>query len=475
MEDNNDLTLFEAEEMQSPFEAIKQVDASGKAWWNSRKLAKVLGYAKYWNFERLIEKVSASFGYGSGFHLSDHLSDHLSEVEEFARLGGGTFRKVKSYLLSETACLAIAMNADAKKPLVLAARQYFGGSQSSENLPNVLESNILLYHSEHGNVNVAVVFNDETFWLSQKRMSDLFGVDVATVNYHLQHIYDSDELSPGATIRKIQIVQTEGGRDVSRPVQMYNLDAVIAVGYRVNSYEATQFRIWATSVLKEYMVKGFVIDDERMKRGQAFGADYFEELIERIREIRTSERRYYQKITDIYSECSSDYDPKAETTRHFYKTVQNMMHWAVTHQTAAEIIFDRADADKPNMGLTSWKNAPDGRIVRSDVMVAKNYLTEHEINDLNLLSTSFLDMAELRAQRHILMTMKDWSDYLRKFLEGNEYEILEDGGKVTHEEAEAKALEEYGKYRVIQDREFLSDFDFFLRESESCFGKELTH
>lgn len=189
-------------------------------------------------------------------------------------------------------------------------------------------------------------------------MSDLFGVDVTTVNYHLQHIYDSNELSPRATIRKIPIVQTEGGRDVSRPVQMYNLDAVIAVGYRVNSYEATQFRIWATNVLKEFMVKGFVIDDERMKRGQAFGADYFEELLERIREIRTSERRYYQKITDIYAECSSDYDPKADTTRHFYKMVQNMMHWAVTHQTAAEIIFDRADADKPNMGLTSWKNAP---------------------------------------------------------------------------------------------------------------------
>lgn len=473
MEDNNDLTLFEAEEMQSPFEAMKQVDASGKAWWNSRKLAKVLGYAKYWNFERLIEKVSTSFGHGSGLHLSDHLSDHLSEVEEFVRLGGGTFRKVKSYLLSETACLAIAINADAKKPMVMAARRYFGGSQSSESLPNTLESNVLLYRSERGNVNVAVVFNDETFWLSQKRMSDLFGVDVATVNYHLQHIYDSGELSLGATIRKIQIVQTEGGRDVSRPVQMYNLDAVIAVGYRVNSYEATQFRIWATNVLKEFLVKGFVIDDERMKRGLSFGADYFEELIERIREIRTSERRYYQKITDIYAECSSDYDPKAETTRHFYKTVQNMMHWAVTHQTAAEIIFDRADADKPNMGLTSWKNAPDGRVVRSDVTVAKNYLTEHEINDLNLLSTSFLDTAELRAQRHILMTMKDWSDYLKKFLQGNEYEVLDDGGKVTHEEAEVKALEEYGNYRLIQDREFLSDFDNFLRESQFYNGKEV--
>ena len=473
MDDNNDLTLFEAEEMPSPFDAIKQVDASGKAWWNSRKLAKVLGYAKYWNFERLIEKVSVSFGHGSGLHLSDHLSDHLSEVEEMVRLGGGTFRKVKSYLFSETFCLAIAMNADEKKPMVRSARQYFSGSQSVDLIPNILESNVLLYRSERGNINVAVVFNDETFWLSQKRMSDLFGVDVTTVNYHLQHIYDSNELSPRATIRKIPIVQTEGGRDVSRPVQMYNLDAVIAVGYRVNSYEATQFRIWATNVLKEFMVKGFVIDDERMKRGQAFGADYFEELLERIREIRTSERRYYQKITDIYAECSSDYNPKADTTRHFYKTVQNMMHWAVTHQTAAEIIFDRADADKPNMGLTSWKNAPDGRIVRSDVTVAKNYLTEHEINDLNLLSTSFLDMAELRAQRHILMTMKDWSDYLKKFLQGNEYEVLEDGGKVTHEEAEVKALEEYGKYRLIQDREFLSDFDNFLRESQFYNGKEV--
>ena len=243
---------------------------------------------------------------------------------------------------------------------------------------------------------------------------------------------------------------------------MYNLDAIIAVGYRVNSYEATQFRRWATEVLKQYLIKGFVMDDERLKGKDVFGADYFEELLERIREIRTSERRYYQKITDIYAECSSDYDAQAETTRQFYKTVQNMMHYAVTHQTAAEIIYDRADAEKPYMGLMTWKNAPDGRIIKSDVTVAKNYLSENEVTRLNLISTAFLDLAEDRAQRHILMKMTDWKKVLEGYLKISDYEILENAGSISHEEAEAKALGEYEKYRKIQDQTFLSDFDKFL-------------
>ena len=240
---------------------------------------------------------------------------------------------------------------------------------------------------------------------------------------------------------------------------MYNLDVVIAVGYRVNSYEATQFRIWATQILKEYLIKGFVLDDDRLKGKNIFGADYFDDLLDRIREIRISERRYYQKITDIYSECSSDYDKDSEETRLFFKTVQNMMHYAVTQQTAAEIIYDRADAERPHMGLTSWKNAPDGRVVKSDVTVAKNYLSEKEVESLNRLSNAFIDIAEQRAEDHVLMTMADWASLLKRYLDLNNRPMLSDVGRVTHNEAITKALIEYDKFRVIQDREIMSDFD----------------
>lgn len=245
---------------------------------------------------------------------------------------------------------------------------------------------------------------------------------------------------------------------------MYNLDAVIAVGYRVNSYEATQFRRWATSILKEYLVKGFAMNDERLKGKDVFGADYFEEMLERIREIRTSERRYYQKITDIYAECSIDYDSQSEVTKHFYKTIQNIMHYAVTHQTAAEIIHSRADADKPAMGLMTWKNAPSGRVIKSDVLVAKNYLSEKEVDSLNLLTTAFLDIAEGRARQHILMKMEDWKKLLEQYLNLANYDTLKDAGKVSHEEAEAKALGEYEKYRRIQDKTLLSDFDRYIEQ-----------
>ncbi len=247
-------------------------------------------------------------------------------------------------------------------------------------------------------------------------------------------------------------------------VLLYNLDVIIAVGYRVNSYEATQFRIWARQVLKEYIIKGFVMDDERLKGKNPFGADYFEELLDRIREIRTSERRYYQKITDIYAECSSDYDKDSEITRTFYKTVQNMMHYAVTHQTAAEIVYDRADAEKPHMGLMTRKNAPDGRVIKSDVTVAKNYLSEKELESLNLLTTAFLDMAEDRAQRHIIMKMTDWKALLERYIQISDRDILSDAGSVTHEEAEAKALGEYEKFWRIQDQTFLSDFDKLIED-----------
>jgi hypothetical protein len=447
--------ILRIEELQSPFEAIKETDSEGREWWNSRKLARLLGYQKYWNFERLINKVTPFLQKEKGLDLKEY----FVEIEEMAQLHNSGYRKVTSVLLSRTACLTIVMNADQKKPLVKAAKDYFTDKMTSTDLATSIEGNVLMYKSSTGKVNVTVVFNNETFWLSQKRMAELFNVAISTINYHLSEIGKSGEVQLSESIRKIRI-PSDNCED--QGVLMYNLDAIIAVGYRVNSYEATQFRHWSTEVLKQYIIKGFVMDDERLKGKDVFGTDYFEELLERIREIRTSERRYYQKITDIYAECSSDYDAQAETTRQFYKTVQNMMHYAVTHQTAAEIIYDRADAEKPYMGLMTWKNAPDGRIIKSDVTVAKNYLSENEVTRLNLISTAFLDMAEDRAQRHIIMKMTDWKQVLEDYLKISDYEILENAGSISHEEAEAKALGEYEKYRKIQDQTFLSDFDKFL-------------
>ena len=296
------------------------------------------------------------------------------------------------------------------------------------------------------------------------RMADVFGVDVRTINYHLSQIYESGELTKEATIRKIGIVQLEGDRDVERTPLFYNLDAVIAVGYRVDSYQATQFRIWATSVLKDMIVKGFVLDDERFKQGKHFGKDYFDDLLERIREIRASERMYYQKITDIYEECSIDYDSKSATTQQFFKSVRNIMHWAVTHQTEAEIVYLRADAKLPHMGLTTWKNAPNGRVQRSDAIAAKNYLSDSEVSGLNRLSSAFIDMAELRAQKQLLSTMEDWKKFLDDFLTLYDYDKLDDAGTISAEQAKEKAYAEYDKFRLIQDKEYLSDFDKEIRK-----------
>ena len=451
------MELFSPEDMQSPFDSIKETDGEGREWWNSRKLARLLGYLKYWNFERLMDKVAPFLQQEKGLDLKEH----MLEIEEIAQLNNGGYRRVKSVLLSRTACLAIALNADKKKPIVKAAQEYFSGKMTSKELATSMEGNVLIYRSSTGKVNVSVVYNQETFWLSQKRMAELFGVTTQDISYHLIQINESGEVQLSAASKKILIPSDNCNE---QGVLMYNLDAVIAVGYRVNSYEATQFRIWATKVLKEFIIKGFALDDERLKGKNIFGADYFDELLDRIREIRTSKRRYYQKITDIYSECSSDYDPQSEITKQFYKTVQNMMHYAVTRQTAAEIIYDRADAEKPQMGLMTWKNAPHGRVIKSDVTVAKNYLSEHEVTQLNLLSTAFVDMAEDRALRHILMKMADWKDYLERYLKLGEHDILPDAGRITHEEAEAKALEEYEKFRRIQDQTFLSDFDKLLGE-----------
>lgn len=320
-------------------------------------------------------------------------------------------------------------------------------------------SDIIFYNTPAGDVKIEVIFNDETFWLTQKRMAELFGVESNTITYHLKEIYKTGELEETATTRKIRVVQKEGNRDVTRDLDFYNLDAIIAVGYRVNSYQATQFRIWATKTLREFIIKGFVLDDERLKQGKRFGKDYFDELLERIREIRASERRFYLKITDIYEQCSIDYSKDAEITQKFFKTVQNKLHWAITGKTAAELIADRADALQPNMGLTTWKNAPNGKILKTDISTAKNYLQEKEIRELERIVTMYLDFAELQAERQIPMKMADWVTRLDAFLEFNEYNILKDAGKLSHDVAMKLAEEEYSKFRVIQDRNFESDFD----------------
>lgn len=441
-------------ELQSPFDQLCEVDADGKEWWNSRKLARVMGYGKYWNFERVIAKAQAWISQ-KGYHLGDH----FIEITEMAELGSGAVREVTSIRLSRAACIAVVMNADKRKEMVKVAQQYFSATLAPDVVARSMEASILMYKGRRGNVQVQVIFDTNTFWLSQQRMAELFGVTVPTINYHLNQIEESGEIHLSDAIRKIKKTSDKW----SGEVMMYNLDVVIAVGYRVNSYEATQFRIWATQILKEYLIKGFVLDDDRLKGKNIFGADYFDDLLDRIREIRISERRYYQKITDIYSECSSDYDKDSEETRLFFKTVQNMMHYAVTQQTAAEIIYDRADAERPHMGLTSWKNAPDGRVVKSDVTVAKNYLSEKEVESLNRLSNAFIDIAEQRAEDHVLMTMADWASLLKRYLDLNNRPMLSDAGRVTHNEAITKALIEYDKFRVIQDREIMSDFDQQLK------------
>ena len=329
------------------------------------------------------------------------------------------------------------------------------------------EGELILYRTPAGAVRVEVLYETETFWLNQKQIAELFGVDVRTISYHLNEIYASFELVQDRTIRKIWRVQTEGNRQVRREIEFYNLDAIISVGYRVNSAQATQFRIWATQTLREFIVKGFVLDDERLKLNKRFGKDYFDDLLQRIREIRSSERRFYLKITDIYEQCSIDYDKDAEITKTFFKTVQNKLHWAVTGKTAAEIIAARADAAKPSMGLTSWKHAPEGKILKSDVGIAKNYLIEKEINELERIVSMYLDYAENQATRQIPMKMGDWVKRLDAFLQFNEYQVLTNAGSVSAEVARQLAEDQYTAFRVRQDRAFESDFDREIKRIEN--------
>ena len=320
-------------------------------------------------------------------------------------------------------------------------------------------SDIIFYSSPTGEVKIQVIFNDETFWLTQKVMAKLFGVEVPAISKHLANIFETNELQKEATLSILETLQNEGDRNVKRKLEFYNLDAVIAVGYRVNSIQATHFRIWATKTLREFIIKGFVLDDERLKQGKPFGKDYFDELLERIREIRASERRFYLKITDIYEQCSIDYNKNAEITQTFFKTVQNKLHFAISGKTAAQIIAERAKADQPNMGLQTFKNAPHGKVLKGDISVAKNYLIEKEIKDLERIVSMYLDYAENQAAREIPMKMADWIQKLDAFLQFNEYQILKDAGKVRHDVEVRLAEKEYKKFRIAQDKNFESDFD----------------
>ena len=313
-------------------------------------------------------------------------------------------------------------------------------------------------------------YEDENIWLTQKMMATLYDVDVRTINEHIKKIYSDSELEEDSTIRNFRIVQTEGSRQVTRDTKHYNLQMIIAVGFKVNSERAVQFRKWVNQIAKDYTIKGWVMDDERLKRGTYLTEKYFDEQLERIREIRASERKFYQKVTDLYA-TAIDYDKNAATTRRFYATVQNKMHYAVHGHTAAELIVERADHTKEHMGLTTWADAPEGKIKKSDVTVAKNYLSQDEMKQLNRMVTAYLDFAENMTLRHIPLTMQDWEMRLNSFIEMFDYGILQDAGKVSAEIAKLHAETEFEKYRVIQDRLFMSDFDRYMLELEESTKK----
>ncbi len=323
-------------------------------------------------------------------------------------------------------------------------------------------TDFLLYTSPNGEVKVEVILNNETVWLTQKAIAQLFGVQVPAISKHLGNIYESGELDKEATVSILETVQEEGTRQVKRSVEYFNLDAIISVGYRVNSRQATQFRIWATKTLKDYIVKGFILDDNRMKNGRYFGKDYFRELLERVRSIRTSERRIYQQITDIFAECSIDYDSQSDITSEFYATVQNKFHFAIHGNTAAEIIYKKADSEKDFMGLSTWKNAPAGRILKSDSKIAKNYLNEQEIKSLERSISSFFDYIERIIETRNTFTMEQFAVSVNKFLEFNEYKVLQGKGSISAKQAEERAFSEYDKFNKIQKIE--SDFDKAINE-----------
>lgn len=323
----------------------------------------------------------------------------------------------------------------------------------------IKQGEILLYSDDKSKEFINVIFKNETFWLTQSSMAELFDCSTDNISLHLKNIYADKELEQSATTEKISVVRKEGTRNVQRTLDFYNLDVIIAVGYRVNSKKATRFRQWATRTLKEYIQKGFVLNDEMLKNGRPFGKDYFDELLERIREIRASERRAYQKIADVFEQCSFDYDKNSNTTKAFYSFVQNKLHFAVTGKTAAELLSERATLESPTMGLTTWKSAPDGKILKSDTLIAKNYLNEKELSRLNRIVTMFIDYAELMAEDEQLMSMKDWLNETDRFLTNNRRNVLDGKGKISHDDAVKKVSGIYEEFRKKQDADYISEFD----------------
>ncbi|CRH60950.1 Virulence protein [Chlamydia trachomatis] len=339
-------------------------------------------------------------------------------------------------------------------------------SQKSQKAVRYSTAQFLTFTADQS-LGIEVRYENDTIWLTQKLMGELFNVDVRTVNEHLSNIFSSGELAREATIRNFQIVRQEGSRTVNRAIQHYNLDAIISVGYRVNSVRATQFRQWATNILRNFTLRGYVIDRERMEQGEILGVDYFEQLLQEIREIRLSERRFYQKVTDIYA-TAVDYNKDAPLTKQFFATVQNKLHFAVHGQTAAELIKHRADATQPHMGLTSWKNSPEGKVLQSDVTIGKNYLTRDELEDMGRLVEAYLNLAESRAKRHIPTTMADWITFLDQVLTLDARELLTNAGKISKQVADKHAVHEYEKFRVLQDTHYVSDFDAFTAASQQA-------
>ena len=330
------------------------------------------------------------------------------------------------------------------------------------------DNNLIIYKNSDGNIIVDAIYKDETLWLSQKGMSKVFECSTDNISLHLKHIFQDNELDKNSVTEKCSLTADDGKK---YNTTIYSLDAIIAVGYRINSKKATEFRIWATRILKEYMIKGFALNDERFLKAKKSDQEYFKRLLERIKLIRTSERMFYQKITDIFAECSVDYDKNSDTAITFYKTIQNKFHYAITGNTTAEIVYNRADSKKENMGLTTWENSPDGKILKSDVIIAKNYLNEQEIKNLNNLVNLFLDIAENNAERSITMYMEDWKNEVENALKVFHYEVLEGKGKISHKQATQKAENEYEKYKVIQDKNYVSDFDRLLSETKQIENK----
>ena len=446
------------------FDNIRHTDENSNEYWMARELATAIGYKDFRNFKGLIEKARKLCAQNNA-----KVEDHFVETTEMVGLGSGANRSVPSYRLTRYACLLISMCANSKKSQALTALQYFSGKQEiSKGVEIYTDTDIVFFSDPEGNLRVQLFFDGETVWITQKRIAEIFQVEVSTVNYHLKNIFDSGELNRYSVIRKDWITADDG-----KPYEtmLYNLDVIIAVGYRVNSYKATRFRQWATNTLSQYVKNGYVLDSDRFIHGNQLTDIKFEQLLERIREIRASERMAYQKITDIYA-TACDYQKDAVETREFYAKVQNKLHWAIVGQTAAEIIYNNVDATKLHMGLTTWAQAPDGKIMKSDVAIAKNYLSEEHMRELNRIVEAYINLAETRAKNHRPTTMQQWAEFLDNFLTLSSYPILMDKGKVSALQAKLKAYEEYDKYRVVQDRMYLSDFDKEVKRLKGEMGIE---